>query len=126
QDAETGERGYLITGDAKFLEPYDRGVASLRTDTATLRALTRDNREQQSRLDSLSRFIQARMAALAAGIDTRRTISFDSAATAVRSGRGKALMDSIRIIAANVMATERSLLQRRQAAEANRERIVTL
>jgi signal transduction histidine kinase len=126
QDAETGQRGYLITGDDKFLEPYDHGVASLRTDTTALRTLTRDNSAQQARLDSLGPLIRARMASLATGISTRRTIGFDSAARVVRSSRGKSLMDSIRVIEGNIMAAERGLLQRREAADANRQRIVTL
>jgi len=53
QDAETGERGFLITGEPSYLEPYDRGVSSLASDTTALRALTTDNAAQQRRLDSL-------------------------------------------------------------------------
>ena len=126
QDAETGQRGYVITGDTKFLEPYDHGVASLRTDTTILGTLTRDNSAQHARLDSLDRLIQARVTSLATGVITRRTIGFDSAARATRSSRGNALMDSIRVIVGEVIATERGLLERRQAADARRERIVTL
>jgi len=125
QDAETGERGYMITGEAAYLEPYDRGIETLRTDTAALRVLTRDNPEQQARLDSLSPILRERLATLATGVASRRAIGFDSAASVVRSGHGKALMDSIRTTAGNLIAAERGLLERRQAAEASRGRIVT-
>ncbi|MGE5100513.1 MAG: CHASE3 domain-containing protein, partial [Deltaproteobacteria bacterium] len=125
QDAETGERGYVITGDSAYLEPYHRGVETLRTDTAALRALTQENLTQRARLDSLSPILRERLATLAAGVASRRAIGFDSAASVVRSGHGKFLMDSIRTIVGNVMTSERSLLERRQAAEATRALVVT-
>lgn len=125
QDAETGERGYVITGDSAYLEPYHRGVENLRTDTAALRALTQENLTQRARLDSLSPILRERLATLAAGVASRRAIGFDSAASVVRSGHGKFLMDSIRTIVGNVMTSERSLLERRQAAEATRALVVT-
>ena len=125
QDAETGERGYVITGDSTYLAPYVSGIATLRTDTAELRALTQGNLEQQARLDSLSPILRERLATLAAGVASRRAIGFDSAASVVRSGHGRVLMDSIRTIVGNVMASERNLLDRHQAAEAVRGGVVT-
>lgn len=126
QDAETGERGYMITGDPDYLEPYDRGVATLRADTAALRALMRGNPEQEARLDSLSPVILKRMNTLATGIAIRRTIGFDSAASVVRLGHGRVLMDSIRMFVGNLIAGERGLLARRQAAEERRSGVVTV
>jgi len=125
QDAETGERGYVITGDAAYLEPYESGMATLRTDTTILRRLTRDNAAQQARLDSLSVLIQSRAAVLANGIAARRRAGFDSAATVIRAGHGKAVMDSIRVVVAGMMSAERGLLESRQAAEATRGTVVT-
>jgi methyl-accepting chemotaxis protein len=98
QDAETGERGYVITGDSAYLEPYHRGVEMLSTDAAVLRALIRDNLAQRARLDSLDPILRARLATLAAGVASRRAIGFDSAASVVRSGHGNVLLDSIRTI----------------------------
>ena len=51
-DAETGERGYIITGNESYLEPYTRGVAATAPEIARVRELTADNREQQSDLES--------------------------------------------------------------------------
>jgi signal transduction histidine kinase len=126
QDAETGERGFIITGDARYLEPYHRGVAALARDTAALRSLMRGNAAQLARLDALGPVIHARADQLATGIASRRRAGFDSAQTVVRTGRGKELMDSIRTIASQVMVSERGLLDRRQEAEANRARIVSV
>jgi signal transduction histidine kinase len=126
QDAETGERGYALTGDPRYLEPYESGIATLRTDTAALRALTRDNPGQQARLDSLIALIRERTNVLASAIVIRRTVGFDSAVSVIRSGRGKSVMDSIRAIDGDMMAFERDLLESREAVEANRERLVTV
>ena len=126
QDAETGERGFLITGDASYLEPYDRGVSSLATDTSTLRALTKDNVAQQRRLDSLDVLILERMQLLATGIEFRKVSGLDSARTIVASGRGKALMDAVRLQLGEVISTERALLEQRQSDEADHARLATL
>src|SRR5690348_18512855 len=43
-DQETGERGYIITGDVAFLAPYERGIVGARRDAAKLRSLLVDER----------------------------------------------------------------------------------
>ena len=126
QDAETGERGFIITGEPRYLEPYDNGVKALQTDTTRLRALTRDNAAQQKRIDSLDVLILERMGLLATGVELRRAAGLDSASTIVRSGRGKQLMDAVRVQLAEVMASERALLEKRQATEVGHDRVVTL
>jgi CHASE3 domain sensor protein len=97
QDAETGERGFIITGEPRYLEPYDNGVKALATDTTELRALTRDNPAQQKRIDSLDVLVSERMALLATAIAFRRVSGVDSARPIVRSGTGKLVMDAIRV-----------------------------
>ena len=126
QDAETGERGFIITGEPRYLEPYNRGLASLRVDSARLRQLTRDNPTQQLRLDTLSVLIGQRLALLAEGVERRRAFSFDSAAVIVRTGRGKTLMDAVRLRIANINATEQKLLDERRAVQEWHEQIVSL
>jgi signal transduction histidine kinase len=125
-DAETGERGFIITSEPRYLEPYYRGVAALKTDTSTLRELTRNNPANHARLDSLGRLIPARMKLLAAGVEYRRAAGFDSASGIVRSGQGKLLMDAIRVQLGQIISEERALLERRQAAEVDHDRVVTL
>jgi len=126
QDAETGERGFIITGEERYLEPYNRGLASLRVDSARLRQLTRDNPTQQLRLDTLSVLIGQRLALLAEGVDRRRAISFDSAAGIVRAGQGKTLMDGVRLRIAKINATEQRILDERRAVQQQHEQIVSL
>lgn len=62
-DAETGGRGYTITGDAAYLEPYLKAVAQVDTDFQALRQITADNPRQQQRLDTLAPLLAKRMAA---------------------------------------------------------------
>jgi signal transduction histidine kinase len=64
-DAETGARGYLVTGDRTFLEPYDRARRDWPSDLQGLRSLTSDNPAQQARLAELERLIKERVALLA-------------------------------------------------------------
>src|SRR5438046_1441009 len=53
-DAETGERGFIITGTSSYLEPYDRARNAIAADIGDVRALIADSREQQADLDRLS------------------------------------------------------------------------
>src|SRR5580692_2179879 len=50
-DAETGQRGYIITGQESYLDPYHSGLASVDQTLAQVRKLTSDNPSQQKRMD---------------------------------------------------------------------------
>jgi CHASE3 domain sensor protein len=126
QDAETGQRGYILTGTPQYLEPYDHAVAELRADTTALRALTRENLEEQPQLDSLNALIRVKMTELAEAIDLRRTAGLIPTLAVVQTDRGKQTMDSIRVVLARVDDAERDVLTRHQANEAHRGRVVTL
>lgn len=116
-DAETGERGFLITDDTQYLEPYQRGTVALRADTAALRALTRDDATQQRLLDRLTE-VAAERVALLDTVKTRRQTDGPAVALKVfRQSRGKALMDSARVIIARIQDEEGRLLAAREAAE---------
>src|SRR6185503_421977 len=60
-DAETGERGYIITGRDSYLEPYTRGVAATATEIGRVRQLTADNQEQQIDLDRVAADTQVKL-----------------------------------------------------------------
>src|ERR1700730_18004448 len=72
KDAETGQRGYVITGDDTFLEPYQAGVAGVPAVIKDLRELTSDNPHQQKRIDEAEPLIAAKVAELKLTIDLRR------------------------------------------------------
>ena len=63
-NAETGQRGFLLTADEKYLEPYATATASLDTLLANLRELTSDNESEQRRIQNLKSLIDAKMGEL--------------------------------------------------------------
>jgi len=109
KDAETGQRGYLLTGDDVYLEPYRGALGSIQTTLAELRKLTVDNQDQQN----LSQPIAAKLAELKQTIELRRSQGFDAALKIVQNNSGKATMDEIRGIAADADREERDLLKQR-------------
>src|SRR6266436_3878120 len=96
KDAETGQRGYVITGDEAFLEPYQAAVSSVSAVVKDMRQLTADNDNQQKRIDEAEPLIAAKLAELKQTIDMRRKGNLEEAAKIVRAGEGKKIMDDLR------------------------------
>src|SRR6266850_3950711 len=114
KDAETGQRGYVITGNESFLGPYETALLAIDKSFDDVRKLTADNADQQRRLESARPLIDAKMAELKATIEQRRTRGFETAAQTVSGGEGKKLMDQVRRILADMDGEERGLLDRRR------------
>ena len=109
KDAETGQRGYLLTGEASYLEPYENAIRLLPTHTARLRTLTADNSGQQSQLLRLDGLIGAKLSEIATTIRARDTEGPAAASRIVRTDVGMRTMDSIRALL-SVMRDEESRL----------------
>jgi PAS domain S-box-containing protein len=120
RDAETGQRGFLLTGSDHYLEPYRHAVTEIPANLdalARIEAGRRDPREFQ-RIDSLKGLVQAKMDELAETIELRRTRGLDQALALVRSDRGQSAMDQIRAICAEIQAASYDLLgQQREAVQ---------
>jgi len=114
QDAQAGQRGYLLTGDRDDLAPYEAGRQALATDTAHLREMTRDNPVQQHRIDALERLLAARVALMDSTIAVRASGPPTAAIALFRSGRGRALTDSVRLRLAELAREEQQLLAVRE------------
>jgi CHASE3 domain sensor protein len=112
-NAETGQRGYVITGDDAYLAPYLSGSAAVDATMRELRELTADNARQQQRLDELQAPITAKLAELKRTVELRRTSGFEAAQKVVIDGTGKRYMDDIRGLLGQMQDEENSLLQRR-------------
>ena len=115
-DAESGERGYIITGEEQFLERYHSAVRRLAQEVKQLREVTADDLHQQRRLDALEPLTTARLAMLQEGIDLRKQQGFAAAAQMVRLRKGKAIMDDIHRVIAEMQEEEKVLLKHRDAA----------
>lgn len=113
KDAETGQRGYLITGRDAYLEPYQSAVAQIPNTVKNLKQLTEDNPNQQRRIELLQPLIAKKITELRESIDTRKNTGFQAAAKTVETGQGKTYMDDIRKIAGDMDDEERSLLKKR-------------
>ena len=112
-DAETGERGYIITGDEHYLEPYEQALSRLAKQLQELKDLTSDNPQQQLNIKEMEPVIKERLDHLKQGIDERRNNGIEAARTTVLSGVGKAAMDRVRVATARMMDVETNLLAKR-------------
>jgi CheY-like chemotaxis protein/CHASE3 domain sensor protein len=114
KDAETGQRGYLLTGgDEKYLEPYVNAQAQLPKELARARPLLSDRPEQMRRLESLETAAEQKMAELESTLIEGRAGHFDAALRIVRTDRGKIYMDSIRALVGDMENAERGLIAQR-------------
>jgi PAS domain S-box-containing protein len=95
KDAETGQRGFLITGDERYLQPYHDAVARLPHYIETLNSLQKSG-GNRSDIEAIIRLIQQKLAELRETIELRQSGGFEAAATVVRSNTGRELMDELR------------------------------
>jgi signal transduction histidine kinase len=128
KDAETGNRGYLITGDDSYLTPYTAATNDLPVELNRFAKLADDNPAQRARLEEMRDAIGRRLDLLKQGIDLRRRGSVDSGHALILTGTGKAEMDNLRRIADEMEAAEHVLLVQRiaTAKSASREARYTL
>ena len=96
QDAETGQRGFLLTGDDRYLEPYETATAAVQERLDAVADLTRDNPRQQVNLTQLTRRVDAKFTELKETLELRRTQGSEAALARMRTDRGKIEMDAIR------------------------------
>jgi CHASE3 domain sensor protein len=120
KDAETGQRGFVITGDETYLEPHREAVPLVATTVADLRRLTSDNPHQQRRIDEAEALIATKLAELDRTIAMRRTQGFEATQKAIQGGEGKKAMDDLRKVLGAMDQEERDLLKARgDSAEAS-------
>ena len=121
-EAETNQRGYLITDDEKYLKPYQDAAHQLGQDVQNLRQLTRDNSLQQASLDQLEPLIANRLAQLQGATETHRALGSEAAIMAVRGDRGRETEKIHAIITAMLQEEDRLLAERSKAATASSRR----
>jgi methyl-accepting chemotaxis protein len=115
KDVETGQRGFLLTGDDSFLQPYSGGKAAVDQNFANLRRLTADNANQQQRLGGLRPLIDERLGQMDRIIALRRAQGLEAVAKLSALHEGKEQMDHVRSLASEMDRAESALLAERQA-----------
>jgi signal transduction histidine kinase len=96
KDAETGQRGYLLTGDEKYLGPYVAAVAELDGELKKLRAIYADSPKRREHLEALETLCADKRAELAETIQFRQNLGLEAALEVVRSDKGIRIMDKVR------------------------------
>jgi CheY-like chemotaxis protein/CHASE3 domain sensor protein len=114
KDAETGQRGFLLTGEDQYLEPFANAKAELPVVFGRLKGLLIDDPVQEQRLSNLDQAIHDKFTELDQTIGLRRKGDVAGALALVRTDKGKTLMDRIRQTVATLEASERATLATRQ------------
>ena len=115
QDAETGQRGYLLTHNETYLRPYDAAVPTIGSEVAALRQIRAASGRETGRFDGLAADARAKLDELRETIDLARENKQGAALTMVGTDRGKAAMDRIRDAIQTMSADERKMLSEEQA-----------
>ncbi len=106
KDAETGQRGYLLTGRDDYLDPFNAARASTPKALDAVRRAVGDDPVQRQRVEQLEQVTQAKLGELAETIDLRRANQLPAALAIVQSDRGKAAMDRLRTLIGQMQGTE--------------------
>ena len=118
-DAETGQRGYLLTGREEYLEPYRTARMHLGEDVERVRQAVQNDEAQRIHAAEAQRAIQGKMAELAETIALARDQGRDAALKVVLTQRGKATMDALRasVSAAETEEGRRLAIRERESAK---------
>jgi CHASE3 domain sensor protein len=113
KDAETGQRGYLLTDNDTYLEPYTDAKAALANELRAMHGLLTDRPEQMRRLEALENFANVKMAELESTVVAQQAGQHSKALAIVNTDRGKIYMDRIRGTVAEMAGAERQLIIQR-------------
>ncbi len=113
EEAEAGQRGYVITGFESYLQSYYESVTSVRQQIRDIQTLTADNPNQQQRVSLLKPLVEQRVVALWQVIELRRSQGFDAARATIKAGQGTEMMTRIRQVLREMENEEASLLKQR-------------
>jgi CHASE3 domain sensor protein len=116
-DAQTGQRGYILTGDERYLTPYNEALVRQSGIRGTLRQSLGVDDLRRSQFDTLERLADGELGVLSRSIEVRRTQGFEAALALVTTREGQSLMEQIRSAVSAMRAEESRLftLRNREA-----------
>lgn len=114
QDMETAQRGFLLTADDQFLEPYKKANATIILKIQALMELTKDSPERQEQLNHYQAIVEQQRSLMAHQIAMRRA---HKKLTVGDMNKNRVLMDKVRAINATIIDEEKNLLARRIAED---------
>jgi signal transduction histidine kinase len=115
KDAETGQRGFLITGEERYLEPYNAALDVIHREIAQLQTLSAGSSLRQASLNDLGQRIDAWLGHLDRNIVLRRDKGFEAVRQSVLTERSKEEMDAIRSLCDDMIGEKEEVLARRAA-----------
>ena len=114
-DAETGQRGYLLTNDRDYLEPYILAIRKIPAKLLLIRTLLKMDPVQLERLDRFEELTREKLLELEQTIHLRREKGLNSALKAVNTNVGKKLMDQMRVLERELAAHAQRIIDRKQS-----------
>jgi CHASE3 domain sensor protein len=100
-DAETGQRGFIITADNQYLDIYTASVRDYQMDSVTLSVLASTNPQDVAVVQNLSALASSKLVEMARTIEIRQTAGFEATQKIIATQVGKTIMDEIRVVSAN-------------------------
>ena len=117
RDAETGQRGYIVTGSEDYLFPYDKALREIEGRLRTLEARMQARDGSMEELQSLRGLVSVKLEELARSIELHRSGHRAEAIALVRSNQGKTAMDAIRALIGERVLVEQRNVERLMALE---------
>jgi signal transduction histidine kinase/DNA-binding response OmpR family regulator len=114
QDIEIGYGGFALTGNSRFLVPYQDGVAKVATGLAAIKTLTADNQSQQRHVARLTTLLAREIEFAGHIVELRRTAGESAASTRMMEGDDTQLIENIRNLLHQMREEETRLLAARQ------------
>jgi len=126
KDAETGTRGYVVTGQEEYLDPYKTAAKNIKGRIEPFRKLVADNPAQVTRIAEFADAANARLVLLEQTIELRRLQGFEAAQRSMLSGIGRKHMKEARAVADTIVKEENRLLTQRNTQTVLSVQLVTL
>ncbi|MEP7038191.1 MAG: PAS domain S-box protein, partial [Acidobacteriota bacterium] len=113
-EAENGGRGFVVTGNEAYLEPFNQSEQKIGQNLTDLRLLVSDNPKQTAEIDRLENLTKQKIAFTQNLIETRRTQGLNAASSIIEDGQGKTLADETRLSIGRMKDEEQRLLKTRE------------
>jgi PAS domain S-box-containing protein len=117
RDAETGQRGYLLTHRAEYLAPYEQAIEQIRTQLGALATLLADDPVAQRSLDELEALVQVKTEEITRTVELERSGASAEALAVVLTDAGRFAMGEIRAVIQRMQADQARKLDAQLASE---------
>lgn len=124
-DAETGQRGFLLTDGVQYLDPYENAMKQIPIEIAKLRSLVGSEPELNRNLRDLESLTTAKLGELRRTIQLRMDSGIDKAITTVKEGRGRQLMIAVRNLCAQMEEEENQQLNLRSSSAEHKSQMAS-